>query len=56
MKATNSIRLRALRFLSERFYHRERPAYIAELFLWGLIVILTSWPMWSLAAAVGAMK
>jgi hypothetical protein len=56
MKATNSLRARSFRFLSERFYYRERPAYSAELFLWGLVVILASWPMWSVAAAIGAMK
>jgi hypothetical protein len=56
MKATNSIRLRAFRFLSERFYHRERPAYILELLLWFLIVILASWPMWSVAAAIETMR
>ena len=56
MKATTPLRLRASRFLSNRFYHRERPGYIAELLLWGLIVILASWPMMSLVAAIETMR
>ena len=56
MKTTIPMRVRASRFLYERFRHRERPAYIAELLLWGLIVIIASWPMVSLAAAIEALR
>jgi hypothetical protein len=56
MNNTNSMRMRVSRFLDERFRHRERPAYIAELLLWGLIVILAAWPMVSLAAAIETLQ
>jgi len=56
MKPTNSIRVRVSRFLDERFRHRERPSNITELLLWGLIVIISAWPMVSLAAAIETMR
>jgi hypothetical protein len=56
MKTRIPMRVRASRFLYERFRHRERPAYIAELLLWGLIVIIASWPMVSLAAAIETLR
>jgi len=56
MKNTNSMRLRVSRFLDERFRHRERPAYVPELLLWGLIVILATWPMLSLASAIETLR
>jgi len=56
MKTKIPMRVRATRFLYERFRQRERPAYIAELLLWGLIAILASWPMVSLAAAIETLR
>ena len=56
MKTTASMRLRALRFLSERYYHRERPNYFAELFLLALIIVTAVWPMFSLAAAMTLIR
>ncbi|HVI83040.1 MAG TPA: hypothetical protein VM717_09900 [Chthoniobacterales bacterium] len=56
MKTTIPMRIRASRFLYERFRQRERPPYIAELLLWGLIVILATWPMLSLAAAIETLR
>jgi hypothetical protein len=50
------MRLRAFRFLSERYYHRERPNYFAELFLFGLIGVAAVWPMFSLAAAMTLIR
>jgi hypothetical protein len=47
-----SMRLRAFRFLSERFTHRERPTVAAEFTLFALIVITSTWSIWSLAHAM----
>ena len=44
-----SKRLRAFRFLSERFAQRERPNVAAEYFLFALIVITSTWSILSLA-------
>jgi hypothetical protein len=52
MKTTAPMRLRALRFLSDRYTQRERPSYFAELLLFGVIVIAATWPMFSLAHAM----
>jgi hypothetical protein len=56
MKTTTPMRLRVFRFLSERYYHRERPNYSAELFLFGLIAVAAVWPMFSLAAAMTMIR
>jgi hypothetical protein len=50
------MRLRAFRFLSERYHRRERPGYFPELFLFALIVITATWPMFSLASALAVLK
>jgi hypothetical protein len=52
LNTTTSIRLRASRFLSERYRQRERPSYFAELFLFAVIVITATWPIFSLANAM----
>jgi hypothetical protein len=52
MKTTTSMRLRALRFLSDRYVQRECPSYVAELFLFALIFITVAWPIFSLAHAL----
>jgi hypothetical protein len=39
MKTTNSLRVRASRFFSDRYAYRERPDYLIELVAFGLIVI-----------------
>ena len=47
-----SKRLRAFRFLSERFAQRERPSVAAEFILFGLIVVTSTWSIISLAHAM----
>jgi len=47
-----SLRLRAFRFLSERFTQRERPNVAAEFTLFALIVITSTWSIISLAHAM----
>jgi len=44
-----SLRLRAFRFLSERFMQRERPSVAAEFMLFAVIVLISTWPMLTLA-------
>jgi hypothetical protein len=51
-----SMRLRASRFLSERYQQRERPCYFTDLFLWTLIVIVSMWPISAVAHAMGMLK
>lgn len=46
-----SMRLRAFRFLSERFAQRERSGIAAEFLLFALIVLTSTWPLLSLAQA-----
>ena len=47
-----SVRLRAFRFLSERFVQRERPSVAAEFILFALIVLTSTWSLLSLAHAM----
>jgi len=49
LDSKTSKRLRAFRFLSERFAQRERPNVAAEYFLFALIVITSTWSILSLA-------
>jgi hypothetical protein len=51
-----SMRLRAFRFLSERYAQRERPSVAAEFLLFALIVLTASWPMFTLAHALGLIR
>jgi hypothetical protein len=51
-----SARLRAFRFLSERFAQRDRTGVVAECILFALIVLTATWPMFSLAHALRLMR
>ena len=51
-----SMRLRAFRFLSERYAQRERPSVAAEYILFAVIVITSTWPMFTLAHALGLTR
>jgi hypothetical protein len=39
MKTITSMRVRVSRFLSERYRQRERPGYLADLVLWGVVLV-----------------
>jgi hypothetical protein len=39
MEPTTSMRIRASRFLTDRYAYRERPDYLIELVAFGIIVI-----------------
>ena len=51
LDSKTSIRLRAFRFLSDRFTQRERPSVVAEFVLFAVIVVTALWPMVTLAHA-----
>lgn len=51
-----SLRLRAFRFLSERYAQRERPGVIAEFLLFALITLTAAWPMFTLVHALGLSR
>lgn len=53
---TMPMRLRAFRFVSERYTQRERPSVFAEYFLFVVIVLTATWPMFSLVHAMRLMK
>jgi hypothetical protein len=46
------MRLRAFRFLSERYAQSERPTVAAEFILFAVIVLTATWPMITLAHAL----
>jgi hypothetical protein len=41
---------RISRFLEERYVHRARPHYLPEFAVFGVILILVVWPMFSMVA------
>jgi len=51
-----SMRLRAFRFLSERYAESERPSVAAEFILFAVIVLTATWPMFTLAHALGLIR
>ena len=52
LDSKTSRRLRAFRFLSERFAQRERPSVAAEFILFAVIVLTSTWSILSLAQAM----
>jgi hypothetical protein len=56
MKSMTSTRARAGRFLSDRYAYRERPNYLPEFLVFGIIVITATWPIFSLANAMAILR
>jgi len=54
METTNSIRVRASRFFSDRYAYRAQPNYSSELVAFGIIVLIAIWPIILLANAMAA--
>jgi len=52
MESTTPIRIRASRFLTDRYAYRERPDYLIELVAFGIVVITA---LLSLANAVATL-
>lgn len=56
LESKTSLRLRAFRLLSERYAQRERPSVAAEFILFAVIVLLSTWPMFTLVHAMGLSR
>jgi hypothetical protein len=56
LDSKTSMRLRAFRFVSERYAQRERPSVAAEFILFALIALTATWPMFTLAHALGLSR
>jgi hypothetical protein len=54
MDTTNSLRVRASRFLTDRYAYRAQPDYLSELVAFGMIVFIAVWPIILLANAMAA--
>ncbi|PYK42851.1 MAG: hypothetical protein DME53_14125 [Verrucomicrobia bacterium] len=54
METTNSFRVRASRFFSDRHAYRAQPDYVSELVAFSMIVFLAAWPIILLANAMAA--
>jgi hypothetical protein len=56
MESTRPLRARIARFLSDRYAQRERPDYLPELLVLGIIVLAATWPIFALAAAMAIVR
>jgi len=56
LDSKTSMRLRTFRFVSERYAQRERPNVAAEFILFAVIVLTATWPMFTLAHALGLSR
>jgi hypothetical protein len=54
METSNSIRVRASRFFSDRYAYKAQPDYLSELVAFGTIVLIAVWPIVLLADAIAA--
>jgi hypothetical protein len=52
MKTTNSLRVRASRFLSDRYAYRDQPNYLSEFVVFGVIAAIVIRPILLLADAM----
>jgi hypothetical protein len=52
METKNTVRIRASRFLTDRYAYRAQPNYLSELVAFGVIVVTSVWPIVLLANAL----
>ena len=52
MKTTKSMRVRASRFLSDRYAYRAQPNYVSELVAFAIIALIAIWPAFLFANAM----
>jgi hypothetical protein len=52
MKTTKSMRVRASRFLNDRYAYRAQPNYVSELVVFAIVVVTAIWPVFLLANAM----
>ena len=55
LTSNHSLRLRAFRFIGERYAQRERPSVVAEFVLFAVIVLLSTSAFISLGHAMAAL-
>jgi len=55
-ETTNSIRVRASRFFTDRYAYRAQPDYLSELVAFGIVVFIAAWPIILLANAMAAPR
>jgi hypothetical protein len=53
MESKTSIRIRVARFLTDRLAYWAQPNYLSEVVAFGLILMVTVWPIFLLANAMG---
>jgi hypothetical protein len=56
MKPTTPTRTRAFRFLGDRYAYREQPNYLPDLVAFGIIVVIATWPIFTLANAMATVR
>ena len=56
LDSKTSLRLRALRLLSEKYTHRERPSVAAEFILFAVIALMSAWPLVHLVQAMALIR
>jgi hypothetical protein len=56
LETKRSLRLRAFRFLSERYTQRERPSVVIEFILFAVIVVISTWPLVTLAHTIRLIR
>jgi hypothetical protein len=56
LDSKTSLRLRAFRFVSERYAQRERPSVAAEFILFAVIVLTAAWPLVTLAHTMARIR
>ncbi len=56
LDSKTSLRLRAFRLLSDRYAQRERPSVAVEFILFAVIVLISTWPMLTLAHVMGLSR
>jgi hypothetical protein len=52
MKSVTSTRLRALRFISDRYQQRDQAHYFPELLIFGIFAIISVWPFLPVTHAI----
>jgi hypothetical protein len=52
MNTTKSMRVRASRFLSDRYAYRAQPNYLSELLAFAIVAVTAIWPVFLLANAM----
>jgi hypothetical protein len=52
IETTNSLRVRAFRFLTNRYAYRTQPNYSSELVAFAMLIVIALWPIILLADAM----